>query len=203
MRPREWKPWSNTLAYFPFETDQTDHSSNWASLSATWTKQNIWYSFYTWSWGRVTISMNNIWNVKWFCAWQKLDSASWTTWLNTFYDKTSMWWNLYDSWIWPTIWTFYTSSYSKASQPLSDVNNWHLYWIWYDWTNMVYWIDWQYWILYNWVWYNFGNTFALQACNNNTTWTAIHSKFIAESECWDASLFSKYFNSTKELYWIS
>ena len=198
----KWKPWANTLCYFPFIDDITDHSWNWATLNSTWTKQNIWYSFYTGSGNRITISMNNIWNVKWFCAWQKLDNASWTAKLGTFYDETSMGWYLYDGWIWPNIWTYYTSSYEKASTPITVDWNWHLMWVWFDGTNTVYWFDNTFWILRAWVWYNFWNIFALQASNSWASWTVTHSNFIAESKCWDVDEYIRYYNQTKSNYWL-
>lgn len=199
---RWWKPWANTLAYFLFKDNQNDSSWNWATLSTTWTKQAIGYSFYTWSNSRVTISMNNVENIKWFCCWQKLDSASWTSWLNTFYDRTSMWWNLYDYGTTTTIWTFYTSSYAKASTPITVDWNWHLMWVWFDGTNTVYWFDNTFWILRAWAWYNFWNTFALQATNSWTSWTVTHSNFIAESKCRDSEEWTKYYNQTKWNYWL-
>ena len=196
----EWLPGENTIAYFPFKDDNLDHSWNSTILSTSWTKQTIWYLFNT------NTSFSYSGDVKFFCCWTKLNSATWTTWAaGTFYDPTSMWWYLYQwiSWTHPEIWTFYTSWYAKASVQITDVNNWHLLWVWYDWTNTIYCIDNTYWILRAWAWYNFWNSFALYWQNGNTIANIVYSNFIAESKCWNAEEVAKYYDLTKWNYWYN
>ena len=189
----KWKPWTNTLAYFPFENDQLDHSGNWVNISWTGTKDTIWYTFTA----NATVSVSN---VKWFCTWVKLNSASWNSWHWTFYDAMSMWWYLWNRSVSDAeIWTFYTSSYAKASKSLSDVYNWHLLWVWYDGTNTVYWVDGEYWTLRSWSWYNFGSSFYIHWVNR-WTYDCSYSKFIIESDARTQQEWTDYYNQTKWLY---
>ena len=37
-----WKPWSNTLAYYPLNWDLNDYSGNWRNLSWTWSFVSWW-----------------------------------------------------------------------------------------------------------------------------------------------------------------
>ena len=192
-----WFPWENTVAYFPFENDQLDHSWNWVILDWSWTKDTIWYYFTSEAW--ISISDCN-----WLCAWVKLNSASWSSWaVGSFYDSKSMWRYLYDAWSSPCIRTFYTSSYAKASTPISNPNQWNFIWVWYDWTNTVYCLNDTYWILRAWSWYNFWSIFKILGKHNTITCNISYSNFIVETKPRTSNNALWYYNSIKSKYWIS
>jgi hypothetical protein len=53
VRPSGWKPWANTIAYYPLEEDWNDYSWNWHNL--TWNSTPT----YTISWGtKQVVSLN-------------------------------------------------------------------------------------------------------------------------------------------------
>lgn len=62
VRPSGWKPWSNTLAYYPFISDLKDYSGNW-------------YDFTTYSW--TTTFVNNMVQSTWVLRWRSLMSQLW------------------------------------------------------------------------------------------------------------------------------
>jgi hypothetical protein len=193
----EWKPWANTLAYFPFREDQLDHSWKiWVSLTTSWTKETLWYSFTD------NTLITGASQFYWFSCWVKLDSASNSWVIGTFTSYNNMWWYIYDSWLYPAITSFYTSSYSRANQRFDNPEQRHLLWVWYDGTNTIYWINWTYWILRNWAWYNFWSWVDLFTKWWNATWKVTYSDFIAESKCWSVDEYINYYNSTKSNYWL-
>lgn len=197
----EWprKPNANTLCYFPFVDNATDQMWK-ATLSNSWTQDTLWYYFTA----NTNINWLDSYTVKWICSWTKLNSTSWSSWNRDrwiYYDKCSMWWYISSPWKQNRIWTFYTSSYTEANvQITANTSEWNLLWVWYDGTNTVYAINWEYWILRAWSWYNFWNTFCLNQMVS-WSWSVSHSNFIAESSCRDETTYLKWYNKTKATYW--
>ena len=192
-----WKPSSNTVAYFPFKEDQLDHSWNWVVISWSGTKSTIWYNFTS----AATISISDC---NWFCSWVKLNSASWAWSFGTFYDKKSMWWYVYDTsnnHFWPCIWTFYTSNYDIAKVTIPSPTQWNFFWVWYDGTNTVYCLNDTYWVLHSWSWYNFWSLFAIATWHSWVSYNVNYSDFIVESSAWTSGIAIKYYNNTKSTYW--
>lgn len=62
VRPDIWKPWTNTLAYYPFISDLKDYSGNW-------------YDFTTYSW--TTTFVNNMVQATWLLRRGSLMSQLW------------------------------------------------------------------------------------------------------------------------------
>jgi len=199
--PAGWKPWANTIAYFPFETDATDTQGR-ATLSNTWTQDTIWYKFQN-PGSNVIISWLNNYTVRWYCAWAKLNSFTGGWWKWSYYDKSSMWFFLADGGTtsWASVWIFYTSSYAQAKHSFSyTVGDWVLIWVWYDWTNSVYWVNWDYWIIRASSGYNFWNTFCLLEAKSGQSVDMTYSKLIVEDACWTQSQWVDYYNQTKSNY---
>ncbi len=43
IRPDGWKPWANTIAYYPFEKDINDYSWNWNNWTSWWWTYSWWF----------------------------------------------------------------------------------------------------------------------------------------------------------------
>lgn len=202
-----WLPNKNTIAYFPFVDDTLDHSWNWVTLSITWTKANIWYSFSTTSsWNSVEITSEDAKFINFRINIQSLNtyySLAWYVvgWYIYYYKKHQT------SSLNERFWIF---AGSGGSQPITSnqisISNW-------TWYNICLWYDnnWSYWYL-NWelvfstssLPYNWDSTVWVFSTRGwSWSWTAIISNFIVESKQWTQSEISNYYNQTKSQYWIS
>ena len=197
-----WKPWTNTVMYFPFETDQVDKV--WiASIPLSWTKQTLWYRFSSWS---SMIAFSNVSTELRFISFRmQFNSYSWAWWIQT--PHTYYWdinysfvhndnnylkkfWILYwRSWTtnqWSPFWTTYNWSY-----------NTRIYFaFWRDWTTAKAYINWQLnWSITKTALPPLSWTAFISA---NMTWT--YSKLIWEKTPRSESDIIKYYNKTKSLY---
>lgn len=211
ITPDYWrKPWVHTVAYFPFETDATDHSWNWNVLENTQylSKQTLWYKrqFSQWTtWRSYNVQFTNSqWNAKFISMWYRLNSASWNSnWL-----ALMRYWTTYSpshersdmSW---KIAVFTNSSWRiGVSVNWMSFNAWHHLTIWYDWSKILISKDGVQSTLYNWSWYNFGNEISIAWWWNNTNMIAFVSEFICEDRCRTQEEITKYYNKTKSKYWL-
>ena len=188
-----WKPTENTVAYFPFIDDQTDHAGN-SVISATGTKQTLWYRF---SWNRVTIS--NFTETRFVCFWCKF---------MTNYSSNS--WQTVSLWLWELLYNFNHSSneYRKTfSYQINSSTYWHSskyntdLWTWYC---LAYWYTWTHVIAY-------ANGVEIQrvatSLYNWSRWELLTSldytisELIAEKLTRSLEDYQKYFNKTKSKYW--
>lgn len=203
-------PWANTVFYFPFESDATDHSWNWYTLSSTGTQQTVGRTFNT----TVTVSKSaaswrfvSAW-VKWISKW------SWYTTSNdsaTFDFGNVPWYMCYrlaDYWggedeiyyayswptsigkkVWLTLWTWY-----------------HLAWGYSSTDGAICWINWvKYTISTNtnyYTWWGTDNTKFFQN-KGSTKASATFSDVILETALWTNQQVTDYFNATKSKYGIS
>ena len=196
VRPAGWTPWSNTVCYYPFDTDTLDATWN-TTISWSLTKDGLWYrptanwhiDYPTWNY---PLFLNY-----WLLIKQRPTSNTWCPML----ENPSTWYYPYhsNSSLNKKIWTFYNSSYSSATVSFSpSLNTWHNLSLWYDGTKMIYSIDGVSWTLYNWQWYNFNNRILWWAAS----WQYIISNFIAEKTARTEQERLNYYNLTKSNYWL-
>ncbi len=198
------EPWSNTVLYYPFNSDQTDHVWS-SSLDTTGTQQTLGYSFSPSNRAYVT---NPPTTCRFINIWIKWVSSSWNyvQWPSTYigevlYDfahaKDN--WNQkfqYKNWLNESI-------YWDAVRPSSNVVA-TTTWPWY---NMAYWTDGSKVVAYlngSKVWETAVNN-GLWTVTTMTLcryWTFILSEFIGESAIWSDAEVLSYYNNTKSNYWL-
>ena len=191
-----WKPWGNTLAYFPLDNDTSDHSGNWKTLTNTWTKTTIWYNF-------TDTSMVSWWlpDVAFFSAWVKNNSASGNySCMTPSLEKYTCWYfnynSVYGNKFFCVIW-----SRTRLDWP-TNPSQWHNICIGYDWTKMVYWIDGVMQTLVNWKWDYVNNDTYLFRKDSGVSASINISEAIFESVCWTSEEYAEYFTQTKSKYWL-
>ena len=206
VRPTWWTPWSNTVFYFPFTNDATDHSWNWFTLSNTWTQETIWRTFTT------TTALNTATSWKFASVWIKINQRG--SWWPSYWDQLMLGminWNMYYQivhannssetdvvffWYWSG-----TRSTKKLNTSL---------WTWY---HLAFYSDTNWWYCYlNWVkstiWtgtpYNSVSTRSEFFNDNNSTKSSITlSEVIVENRVRSDSEILEYYNQTKSNYWLS
>ena len=156
VRPdNRWQPWANTIAYYPLESDTSDHSGNGNNLTGTVsyvTSANKQVAEFSWS-SHLTASSGVI-SVQTFTIsfWAKLnsnsseqclvanaDSASnWDSWINiTKFPNSYNIYGLYGKWTavwwmftnpvnpWSWTWVHYVSVF-EGSNSIKTYSNWNL-----------------------------------------------------------------------------
>ena len=195
-----WKPWENTVAYFPFETDATDQMWRY-SLSNWWTQQTLWRRFTSQSLftstptnvntAVVRLKLNSIWtdnyaqvmrciarNLCFYVQWNPNNPCFWTYIQPNNYE----WWS-HLIWTWQRYLIGITRSKSWSTTTLKWYVNWTEYSI-FTWTMPQDTPD-NSWLI-----------FTNQSVNMDV------SKFIMENKTRTQTDFQKYFNNTKRLYWL-
>ncbi len=195
LRPSEWQPWANTIAYFPLKTDQLDVTGNY-TLSATGTQQTVGYQFNT----ACGFSYETAVAEKYFSYWVNVSSSTrCALGINNYWAFRLNWRNnatTYERFVFKNSGG---SFYESSDLNLSYGTRYHI----------AYSIDWS--GNYNGFIngssvYSGTQSFALFTVSNiinNTTWNIILSDIIIESEPRTATQVSDYFNNTKSNYWIS
>ena len=220
--PREWKPWENTVAYYPLEKDTNDYS---------WNNRNLTNSWITFDGGVWVFNGNAIWYYTNNSLWNNLNNFTYSVYVN----PSSI-----------ASWTYNTTEYN-ANRIISIIQNgdiktydktlslsnssraqWYNY---YNWLYLVYasWISintWYYltytfngnmmkiyknWILeqslacwWSYTWY----TQATLCVWNNTDYNQIKkyygkiSNVIIEDKARTAQEVLNYYNQTKSNYWL-
>ena len=214
--PRVWKPNANTLLYLPLENDTIDHSWKWTAITVSWTptKADIWYWFSGWTYLRTNFSENLFvgsmpYTILMWAKW-----ASWTSWLTNYsplYSTTYYSGGAY-SWSEARLWgsnVFYTSWYwSEQALTLdwSDSTQWNLMAFVLNSTSQNIYqnsqLIWQGTANYRMSTSNYLNFPSNTSDSWRNKWVWL-SKIIIENKARTADEVSKYYNSTKSLYWIS
>jgi hypothetical protein len=192
--PAGWKPWANTVMYFPFKEDQTDKIWS-ATINVTWTKDSvIWYTFDK-QWDLLV--NNRPTTCRFVSVWVRYNQSHWAyvqapwTYIGQILYNFSHW----------------ESSYVKKFQIQTARSNWTLSteqntttWVWY---HLAMWYDWSKVVAYlNWskVW---ETTVSAYTSWTMRFWCDINetvSEYIWESVCWTAQEVSDYYNQTKSNY---
>ena len=210
----KWKPWSNTVAYYPLTSDVKDYSWNWKNWTLNWSG-----SSYTWLWIKLTTSsyitlptMGSL-TTPTFSIWVNVTSAS--QFKNGEYYYNSAW----KTWIWIWFWTvsgstnarphwfIWNGSGEKNVYTAADKAPWtrNHYLITYNGSTAYFYINWvlnkseTYGLsssnLNTYNWYINGNNGSL---NQHGSW--VFSDCIVESAYWTATEVADYFNQTKATY---
>lgn len=211
-----WQPWANTLAYYPFDTDILDHSSNSRALTwDTWTKWTIWYTFTS----NVKIANADLpSNAKFLNFWCKINSVSqvvtWTSWVVVVWWFQQLCMSYYtfgrDAYWAPStldnvIAAFVGNNWSFKSQSWpNDISSWHNICLWYDWTDTMCAIDWVRYSLNAWLNPSaVTNELYLLLVDSWMACSVELADFIVESQWWTAWEISNYYDNTKSKFWIS
>ena len=206
-----WKPWVNTVAYFPFDTDFKDYSWNWHDLTNNW-----WVAIESVDWitcanfkdqspywlSRIDWSIITSWPYT-YLAWLNMDSSSWTENPRMFAWKDNwfiIWNRERGGWIYPGYWSNTWVPYSAW---------WHLVCIVGDSSNGSYesYKDWVY--LNSWTWTTGGRTWLVLWTNEGNFSSALDkfigqmSRVIFENKKRTAQEIADYYDLTKWDYWIS
>ena len=210
----EWEPWSNTIAYYPLESNGNDFSWN----SRNGTEYNMTYTTKDWilcayfNWSDWYIGL------PWFWTLSSLTVSLWT---NSSYSWSAS--NTPFS-TWPTTDNANFQIYNNADEVAASRWNWsnsdyqstHT-----DWTDWI----WHNIIVTNWnSWFKIYIDSVLKANSNVvrtvksdnghcfiwywTSWWWIYylwyiSNVIVEDKVWEAQEVQDYYDSIKSLYWIS
>lgn len=205
-----WKPWANTIAYYPLTENANDYSGNG-------------YNGTAWSW----VSFTNMWTLKyasfnWTSNWKISLPWFWTPSALT----TSIWVKTTVTWTWKIFWGLNSpsnnanlyfsienwnialtmwngSSDNRVTWSTINDGNWHnVIWVFWGWELKIY-VDGTY----------ISNTStSVSALNNNNwaigwwvSWNGIVcslSENIIENVQWTAQEVANYYNQTKANYWL-
>ena len=205
VRPK-WKPWANTIAYYPLKENTNDYS--WNSRNLT----NNWLTFWTYS--GVT------------CASSSGNYAQLSLWTATTYSNLTMsiWYNATTTTpvreafcfgggggnldIWNNGVTYYASSSQHFDQTTWVTAN--------QWTNIIVTVNWSTWNIYkNWSLYTTKTNWWNVVANSIAIWTNSDASYpqnnrfygylsnaIIENKTRTAQEVSDYYNLTKWNYWL-
>ena len=187
-----WKPWANTIAYYPLKTDFNEWSwKSWLDITEKW-----WVSIQNWY-------------------------ALFSSWYCIFWDWATIEWSKTISmWIYRTSSRVYLLNWQYANQYIIIDNSWYCYipawqipntfitansWVhlvFLEWdTNMEVYINWQLaWSLWKW-WLQYKWTQISDYSNQKFSWRI--SELIFEDKIRTADEILAYYNQTKSLYGIS
>ena len=212
-----WEPNSNTIAYYPLNSEYqyTDQSWNWKNLTNNgvtiwtyqwvscaynnWTAANYaWYNgpMFTWN-NKFTVSLwfYSLWNTSW---WQSLIQTWYWTWTQAFNMALNK--NVLSVWWWS----------NDTSLGITKINQWVHYVATNDWTSIKCYINWELIITAN-LTYTIPSSWKTSLLSNyirTDSWTSdplnwYLSNVIVENYNWDEKLVLWYYLQTKSLYWIS
>lgn len=205
-------PWANTIYYFPLDTDATDHSWHWYTLSNTWTATTLWRNFTS----SVTTSPSGstISNAKFRMMWIKINNVWYQSQkTNSATMNVDDWFNLVlmSGWVGqsrPITISYYYQSWSSYAttdwQPNLTTWNWYCIAFQNEWTEAVAYCNWVRHVMATWkTGYSWGNQWILKK-ESTTTWMSVDiSEIILESATRTQSQIVNYFNDTKSMYWVS
>ena len=210
-----WKPWANTLFYYPLVENANDTSwnnRNWTASNTTFSSSNWayfrwWYS--AWSNWYVITPTFTMWSTYTINTWLKAaETLSWNkeidihrrwTWGNLyvlFYINSSMIrctlgnWSNYGSDI--------TSSYSLDT-------SWHNVVLVREWWNVKIYIDWQQLASWNSTYSSDPQYFYIGNDASNVAeyaWSSYFKDYIMENKAQTAQEITDYYNQTKSNYWL-
>ena len=197
-----WKPWSNTVMYYPFKDDQLDKVWT-SSLPLTWIKQTLWYNF-SGSW-EYKVNNPNV-NNRFISVWVKFNSLITSSWASQtiFTYPAEVNYCLYNAATSFTkrFWCYVSTSGSTTDKWKSFGNYDYVLWQWVhlaygtDWTKCVAYVNW----VLNWT-YTTNST--LSRWMTFLRWMDLtYSELIGESVCWTSQEVQNYYNSTKSKYWL-
>lgn len=209
--PREWKPWANTLAYYPLKEDVLDHSGNWNNGS--WNPNSFADGVANYSWNSTTLPTSlvsswtrtvSVWlNGAW--PYDKIVAVLWQHtnvdyWFNIWFNRNA--WGTYYNWVlqWPQ---GSGTVYNYLEALPSQLTWWHYVVAQRDISKIYIYVDgvfkWE--DTYSWL---SNNTFYLWYDHwyAGWAWTGKVSELIFEDKIWTADEITDYYNQTKSNYWL-
>lgn len=208
IRPAEWQPWADTIAYYPFKWD-VENKVDWA-LATLWSGSSIWSDYATLSQSIITCPLASTFDassVFTFSIWANYYQTSWNPRLvsdsssNPFY--LILKWTFYQDFpLWVIInWTpDENANYLGAFDGLNTWNNVIIAYPW-SWTDVY--------VYVNWVKHTYPNWFASQGTSNNLILGYSNSpdyayfyvsEMILETKQWSDQDALNYYNTTKSNY---
>jgi hypothetical protein len=193
-----WKPWENTVAYYPFRSDILDHS---------WNNNNFTWWAYTFSNNRITVTSKLSWPlivptswtdartiIAWITAYSqwnwnsRYDYATWSSWPNWLLKNNSD-----GAWVQLKIWSTW---YDVKQTTLSEFS---LIVLVKNWNKLSWYVNW-----------NLVNTVTMSTDQWSFQFPTTYSELqpwtyweiIVEDKIWTDSEISEYYNSTKSNYWL-
>jgi len=209
-KKKGWKPWANTIAYYPFETDVNDYSWNSRNLTNSW----VTFSWWVWVWNWSSRAYRN-WDVQ-LSTWYTI-----SLWEKSTVNNTSFIFDMrndYQYWQWMVLIT--ESWYFKARQQKSynseeeyartrdgNRNHWVMTWTGSVWTVYFNWMQVKQATIDNSInttngtILSFGGRYKeYYGSFSYFTWNI--SRYIVENKVWSADEILAYYNQTKSNYWL-
>lgn len=210
IRPNEWQPWTNTIAYYPFKWD-VENKIDWA-IAIMWSGSSIWSDYAIVNRSIITCPIAST-----------FDATSAFTF--------SIWTNYYQNWYNPRIVRDDSSNpfcltieWTQTSNPLAVILNWspdeYANYVGKinglnTWNNIIVAYPWSWTNVYvyvNWVKYIYPNWFQFQRSSNNLVlgfdsypdyaYFYLSEMIIETKQRTDKNALD-YYNQTKWNYWIS
>ena len=210
----EWKPWANTIAYYPLKTDFKDYSWNWYDMA--------------WNASITTIGDIQCTSFNWSTAlWATISTVPQAASPRTISCRVNIYWSQFQylRWYWTSsAWKVLDAQISSSSSNIFSINtaaesfglgsisreNWlNIIFISYDKYNVSAIINWQKtsyvmsqsrWLNTEWdyflIWAGIRWT-----STNRFSWHM--NEFIIENKWWSDNEAINYYNQTKSEYWIS
>jgi len=206
--PAGWKPWTNTIAYYPLKEDFNDHKWTWTSYNLT----NNGWSITTFNWVPCAYysGSTSVYSIN-------TSISFWTT-------RTIVFWGyLLNTGTAPVVWTGIYSYNSLSTRAVwywgskASISNYQNYWmdgtsnVYWKWVNIVWISDWSKMELYvNWqLEASWSNT--LYAWSQLKIWwrlwgmwseyfTWYVNEIILEDKAWTTQEVLDYYNFTKSTY---
>jgi hypothetical protein len=213
VRPSGWKPWANTIAYYPLKEDVLDYSGNWNN--ATWNPNSFtgWVANYSWA---STTLPTLLAQAKPLTLSVRIND--WGVWVWT-HNISVLWQHTY-SWYWLCL--TYNMEWNNNYRVgfVLSANSWNSFLIEKTYPNKIIWwhlvtltrdanianlyIDWEYIGQTTYSWKTSNRTFYLWYDHwyDGWAWNGKISELIFEDKTWTAQEVADYYNQTKWNYWI-
>lgn len=210
VRPSWWKPWANTVAYYPLNWNANDYSWNGKNGTASNITWNSWWdggcASFNGSNSYINVPALSITNNLTISCWIKTTQSSiWeiiqmvnSAWTQSFEFRVSSW--KLNLWLW-------NSWYSEQGwNSSSSINTW-------QWVNVIVTKSGNNYNLYInsvndgvftsslWIWFN-NNRIWLHTNGSNSPYNWLIDNFIIENKARTASEIADYYNLTKSNYWL-
>jgi hypothetical protein len=209
-KKKGWKPWANTIAYYPLTSTSTVNECSWKNKPLT----NTWVTFGTYKWvdcayldGSHFLKNETSYGLSWsftaliWAYYVKISHVNYEQ--PRFYGDNN--WNI---WIWIepyAIDIWYNPRWSETGQTLASDSGWKLLTVVYDWTNCKLYVN-------NanvdttarsWYTYTDSKLWIGGYVPTPLYWKWWLSEFILENKARTAEQVDWYYNQTKSLYGIS
>lgn len=186
-----WKPWANTLAYYPLTSDLVDKMWN-TTLPITWTKQSVGYLFNVWDENGY---ISNTSNAKFLSCWENYQGSSYSV-----ADGVGLAWYVAYSYKQTNSSFKNKFNYNNGNSwqnivAYSMPSGWHLVSLWWDGTTYTVYINGSLIGTKN-------DTRAVSNCSIGNRSNLILSDYILEDRVRTAQEVADYYNQTKANYWL-